>query len=481
MGDNLKEKTASGLMWGAINNGTSQILNLVIGIFLARLLTPADYGIVGVLAIFSAIGASLQSSGLLPALINLKSPTTRDYNSVFWFNMSISLLLYAILFFCAPLIADFFHQPCLVWVSRIMFLGLPIQALGIANLAYMRKNMMNREIAIVYVTALFLSGVTGITLAYYDFSYWSLVGQQLVNVGLISLGQFYFVPWFPSLKIDTEPVRQMLGFSVKLMITSVINALNFHVLTFVFGRFLPIQAVGYYSQANKWSNMAKTTIAEAVGQVVQTVMVSVADEHDRELRVFRKLTRFTAFLSFPALLGLALVAHEFILLTIGPKWEESVLLLQILCIGAAFLPFYTLYQNVAISHGRSGIYMWCNIAQMALTLALVLVLYKQGIVAIVWGYSIFTILWLIVWHLSTGRLIGLHLLDVIKDTIPFFMIALAVMIATHFLTQGIDNLLILLVVRIVIAAGLYLGTMKLLRAKILEESIEFILKKKRKL
>ena len=124
--------------------------------------------------------------------------------------------------------------------------------------------------------------------------------------------------------------------------------------------------------------------------------------------------------------------------------------------------------------------MWCNIVQMVLTLTLVLALYKQGIVAIVWGYSVFTILWLIVWHLSTGRLIGLHIFDVIKDTVPFFAIALAVMVATHFLTQGIGNLIILLVVRIVIATALYLGIMKLLRAKILEESIEFILKKKRK-
>ena len=478
MADNLKERTAKGLLWGTINNGTAQVLNLVIGIFLARKLDATDYGIVGVLAIFGAIASSLQNCGLAPALINIKTPTHKDYNAVFWMNLSISMGLYVILFLSAPLIAAFFHQPCLVSVSRYMFLGLPIQALSIASGAYLMKNMMNREIAIIGIVSLALSGAVGILMAYQGFSYWSLVAQQLINVTCITLGRFYYVPWMPSLHIDLTPVKQMLGFSVKLMITSIVNALNFHVLTFVFGRFLPIQAVGYYAQANKWNNMAKTTISDAIGQVAQTVMVSVSDERDRDIRVFRKLMRFTAFLSFPALLGLALVSREFIILTIGEKWMDSILLLQILCIGGAFLPFYTLYQNLAISHGRSDIYMWYNIGQIVIQLAIVLLLYKLGIVAIVCASSAFIVLWLVAWHLVGYRLIGLRFIHLLMDTLPFLFVALAVMAATYVITMRIENLALLLALHILIAAVLYVGAMKLLQAKVMEETLQFLFKKK---
>ncbi len=479
MVEQLKEKTAKGLLWGTINNGSAQLINLIVGILLARLLTPEDYGIVGVLAVFGAIASSLQNSGLVPALINIKDPTHNDYNAVFWFNITVSLTLYLVLFLCAPLIARFFHQPCLEMVSRYIFLGLPLQALSIASGAYMIKNMMNREIAIVNVTALLLSGLAAIIMAQLGYSYWSLVVLQLLNVSIITLGRFYYVPWYPSLKIDMEPVKKMLGFSVKLLFTSIANAINFHLLTLIFGRLLPFQMVGYYSQANKWSNMAKSSISDAIGQVAQTVIVSVNDEHEREMRVFRKLTRFTAFLSFPLLLGLALMAHEFILATIGEKWEGSVILLQILCLGGAFLPFLTLYQNLCVSHGRSDIYMYCNIGQIVAQLVIVLLLHRQGIVVIVAAYSALTILWLLIWQGVAHRLIGLQAIDFLKDITPFLIVSLAVCTMTYFLTVSITNHIILLLARMAVFAILYIGILKMLHAQILEESVQFILKKKR--
>ena len=180
--ENLKEKTAKGLFWGAMSNGTTQVLNLLFGVILARLLTPAEYGIVGVLAIFSAIAGTIQSGGFGAGLINLKHVTHNDYNSVFWLNICVSGVLYLLLFLSAPLIAVFFKQPCLVLVSRILFLSLPIGALALVSGTYLIKNMMNRELAIISIVALVLAGITGITLALLKFSYWSLVGQQLVYV-----------------------------------------------------------------------------------------------------------------------------------------------------------------------------------------------------------------------------------------------------------------------------------------------------------
>jgi O-antigen/teichoic acid export membrane protein len=328
------------------------------------------------------------------------------------------------------------------------------------------------------VGALFFSGLAGIALAVQGYSYWSLVWMQLLNALFITVGRLWFVRWLPSPSINFGPVRRMFGFGVKILITGLMQALNFHLLTFIFGRYLPIQTVGYYSQANKWNNLAKTTIADTVGQVAQAVLVSVSDEKERELRVFRKMMRFTAFLSFPAMLGLAMVAREFILFLLGDQWESSVILLQILCVGGAFLPFYTLYQNLAISNGRSDLYMWCNIGQMVIQLLIVLLTYSYGIETVLWCCSVFNILWLLPWLLVAHRLIGLGLTEVLKDMAPFLLISLAVMFVTYMLTMGISQLLMLLVVRIVVAAGLYVVVMKMLNVAILKECLQFVKGKK---
>lgn len=475
--ENLKEKTAKGLFWGAINNGSTQVLNVVIGIVLARLLTPGDYGIVGVLSVFIALAGALQTSGFTTGLINLKHPTDNDYNSVFWFNIFASITLYIILFFCAPLIASFFHQPCLVDVSRVLFLTLPISALGIAYGSYMTKNMMNREIAIISVVALVSSGSFGILIAMKGYSYWTLVWQQLIYISVLNVGRYHYVSWRPSLKIDFTPVKQMFSFSVKLLITYIIGTINGNLLTFIFGRLFPINSVGNYTQANKWSGMSSSIIYGAISQISQTVFVSVSEEREREERVFRKLIRFAAFLSFPLILGLALVAREFIVVALGEKWADSGLLLQILCIGAAFAPFYSIYQNLVLSSGKSETYMWVCIGQIVIQLIIVLTLFRYGITAIVWAYSILNILWLIIWQVAINKLFGIRHWDILKDIIPFLAISVAVMFVTYFMTNGIDNKIMLLLSRIAIAGVLYIGTMKLLKVKIFEECQSFITRK----
>ena len=475
--ENLKEKTAKGLLWGAVNNGTMQVLNLLIGIVLGRLLSPEEYGIVGVLAIFTAVAGALQAGGFTQGLVNLKSPTSKDYNSVFWFNISVSLILYSVLFICAPLIAAFFHQPSLVAVSRVIFLCLPISSLGITTNGYMIKNMMNREIAITNFTALVLSGMAGILLAFNGFSYWSLVWQQLLYIIVTNILRFHYVRWRPKLQIDFAPVKGMFRFCVKLLITNIINTLNQHLLTFIFGRLFPISAVGNFSQASKWNLMASSTISGTIGQVAQPVLVSIQDERDREIRVFRKLMRFTAFLTFPIMFGLSLVSKELLLVTIGDQWAESAILLQILCIGGAFLPFYVIYQNLAISNGKSNIYMWCNIGQILIQLAIILILYPRGILSVVWAYSIFSILWLFTWQIVAHRLIGLRAFDVVKDVVPFLLVSATVMMITYLLTRNVHNPHMLLLSRILIAPFIYLSIMKLARAKVMDECVRFIFHK----
>ena len=473
----LKEKTAKGLLWGALNSGSTQLLNLIFGIFLGRLITPAEYGIVGVLSIFTLIAGNLQSSGFTQALVNLKAPRNEDYTAVFWFNILTSFVLYALLFLSAPLIARFFHQPCLVEVSRFVFLSFVISSFGIAHNAYMTKNMMNRELAIIGAIALLCSGGVATFLAFYGFSYWSLAWQQIIYITVLNIGRYYYTPWRPSWHFTFEPVRKMFGFSVKILITNIINTLSNNILTLLFGRLYPIKAVGDYSQAYKWNTMASAFVANAVGQVAQPVLASVKEEQGRSVRVFRKMLRFTAFLSFPAMFGLAIISNEFILLTIGKRWIDAVPLLQMLCIGGAFVPFYTLYQNVAISNGRSDIYMFCNIAQIVLQLVIIGFFYHLGINTMVMVYTLFTIAWLLVWQWTARRIIGLRFWEVIKDVMPTLCIALLVMATTYFVTLSLHHLLLLLICRILIAALLYAAIMKLLHVEMMDELLLFIKKR----
>ena len=474
MAAGLKEKTAKGLFWGMMSNGSTQLLNLVFGIFLGRLLSPTDYGIVGVLTIFTAIAGNIQAAGFTQALINIHRPTQREYNSVFWFNVLTSLLLYAVLFFCAPLIADFFHQESLISVSRFVFLSFVIASLGIVHNAWLVKNLMIRETAIIGFIALLCSGAVGIVLALLGYGYWSLAWQQIVYISVTNIVRLYYSRWCPTFHIDFEPVCTMFPFAVKLLITNILNTLSQNILTFIFGRLLPIRSVGNFSQASKWNTMAHSFISGTVAQVAQPVLAEVSDDDERELRVFRKMLRFTAFLSFPIMFGLALVAHEFIILTIGTQWLDSIPLLQILCIGGAFMPFYTLYQNLIITQGRSDIYLYTNVAFLVIQIALILLLAQHGIIVMVAAYTLLTLVYLAVWQYHALRLVHISFWQAVIDTLPFFLVSAAVMAVTYYLTQPIASLVLLLAARVFIAFVLYVAVMKMLKVKLLSETIQYI-------
>ena len=476
----LKERTEKSLFWSMLNNGTLQLLNILFGVVLARLLTPGDYGIVGVLTIFTLIAGNLQSSGFTQALINLKPPKPEDYNSVFWFNVIVSVVLYTILWFCAPLIAAFFHQPVLVDVSRFVFLAFLISSLGIAHAAYMSKNMMNREIAIINLIALLCSGATGIILAFNGYAYWSLAWQQVIYITVLNIGRYYFVKWRPIFKIDFGPVKRMFGFAVNILFTNIINTLSGQILTFIFGRFFPITQVGNFTQANKWNTQANTFVSGTLTQVVQTVLVSVNDDKERQKRVFRKMIRFTAFVAFPVMLGLALVANEFVIVVLGNKWLDCIPLLQVLCMAGAFIPFYTVYQHLAIGCNRGDLYLWCNVGQIVLQIGLILLcyyLFSQSIIVVVTVYSIFMILWLAAWQVAAKHLINLKWSEAFLDIVPFLLITIAVFAITYFATLFIHNNVLLLITKVILGAALYIIVMKLAKVKIFDECWQFLRKK----
>lgn len=487
----LKEKTAKGLFWGLANNGSMQVLNLVFGIVLGRLLCEADYGLAGEVAVFTAIASALQESGFISALINRKNASREDFNSVFWFNVSVSACIYVILWFCAPLLVWYFHEPKLLWLSRYAFLAFFFASFSIAPRAHFYKNLMMKEQALIGIVALLLSGCVGVVMALCGMSYWSLVTQNILFILTVSVLSWIISGFRPMLHFAWKPVREMFGFSCKLLITNIFNALNNSIFALLLGNFFTKSEVGRYQQADKWNKMGSGLITGMVQSVAQPMFVQVeADEKERLVRAFRKMLRFTSLLAFPSMLGLALVAREFITLTVGPKWLPSAELMQMLCIAGAFMPLAALYYNFLISRGRSNIYMWNILTQGLITLSLlcathflkwsvhISVLHHpvelSGIRLMVLLYVMVYVAWMFVWHWFVHREVGLRLKDALKDTLPFLLIAVVSMGVTAWLTSGLDNAILLLAVRIVVAGVLYLGIVWLTGAHILRESIQFI-------
>lgn len=540
----LKDKTARGFFWGALNNGTMQVLNAVFGIVLARKLDQDDYGLIGMLTIFTLIANSLQDSGFVTALTNKRDATRHDYNAVFWFNIGVSLCLYILLFFCAPLIAWFFNEPILTNLSRYYFFGFFIASFSIVPRAILFRQMKQKELAIMGLCSLLVSGIVGIVMAYNGMAYWGLATQTIVFNLMVSILSWVFAAKAPlsspqggkmpsgevpddKTPIDKHsawllppwgdkrgasaffaPIKEMFGFSSKMLLTNIFIGVNNNIFSVVLGKLYNKYEVGTYNQANKWNTMGASTITGMVQGVAQPAFVEVGDDIERLRRVFSKMLRFTCFVSFPVMFGLALVAPEFIVTLIKEKWLSSAHLMQYLCIGGAFLPIATLYYNLIISRGKSDVYMWNIIAQGCAILGSIIlvdslqltiesfansILYQLSTIfpqlstvncqlptvdLMVIAYVAIVILWVGIWHRFLYQEIRYPFLSALKDILPFLLIAAATMTATYFATRWINTPWILLISRIFTAAALYLGMLKLFGAQILRECWGYLRKKK---
>ena len=486
----LKERTAGGILWGGLSNGLMQLIGAVFGLVLLRYLTPDDYGKVAMLNIFAALASTLQESGFIAALCNKREPTHEEYNAVFGFNLIVSATLYIILWFCAPLIARFYGNDELIPLARVLFLGFLFSGLGTVQRAYLFGHLMVRQTSICSLTAMLLSGIIGVTMAVKGFAYWAIVTQAVSFVLITQLMAWHFSPWRPDLlapfrgnKFFTlhsslftflAPAWKMFGFSSKLMLTNIVNICNLHAFSVLLGKFFNEHTAGIYTTARKWDDMASSTINGMVTGVAQPTLAQVKDDIGRYRQVFRKMLRFVCFVSFPAMLGLGLVAQEFILLAGGEKWRESGLILSLLCVHGAFVPITTLYSNLTISRGRSGVNMGCTIAQCLAVWAGLILLYPYGMLPMVIYFVALNVAWLIIWQWWAWRLTGLTFMDALRDIMPFLVFTLIVLGITWWLTNGITNLWLLLVSRILIAAVLYAGTMWLSGAKIMRETMRYL-------
>ena len=471
----LKEKTAQGLLWGGLNSGIQQLVGLAFGIVLGRLLSPSDYGIMAMISIFSLVATALQDSGFRTALTNIEHPKHEDYNSVFWFNIIMASSLYVILFLAAPLIGEYYHTPRVVPLCRYAFLSIVIASLGTAQSAYLFKHLRAKQQAEAGALAVILSSLTGVGMAFAGMAYWSLATQGLVYVGINTLLQWHFSPWRPSIHgITFAPVRRMFRFSCKILATTIMTHVNNNVLNILLGHYFTPRDTGNYNQAYQWNTKCYSLVQSMVAQVAQPVLVSLNGEEGRQKDVFRKMMRFTAFITFPLLFGFGLVAKEFIVTAIGEKWLAAAQLIQILCISGATMPRSTLFSNMIISKGRSGTFFWCTFTLGLVQIATMIMIWPMGIRTMVIAYTLLNTSWLLVWLFFVRRLIGYGYWMFFCDVMPFALAAAGVMGVAYVATMPLSNLIALLISRFIIAVVLYYVVMKIARVKILAECERFV-------
>ena len=471
----LKEKTAQGLLWGGLNSGIQQLVGLAFGIVLGRLLSPSDYGMMAMISIFSLVATALQDSGFRTALTNIEHPKHEDYNSVFWFNIIMASSLYVILFLAAPLIGEYYHTPRVVPLCRYAFLSIVIASFGTAQSAYLFKHLRAKQQAEAGALAVILSSLTGVGMAFAGMAYWSLATQGLVYVGINTLLQWHFSPWRPSIHgITFAPVRRMFRFSCKILATTIMTHVNNNVLNILLGHYFTPRDTGNYNQAYQWNTKCYSLVQSMVAQVAQPVLVSLNGEEGRQKDVFRKMMRFTAFITFPLLFGFGLVAKEFIVTAIGEKWLASAQLIQILCLSGAAMPLSTLFSNMIISKGKSGTFFWCTFTLGLVQIATMIMIWPMGIRWMVVAYTLLNTSWLLVWLFFVRRLIGYGYWMFFCDVMPFALAAAGVMGVAYVATMPLSNMIALLITRFIIAVVLYYVVMKLARVKILAECEKFV-------
>ena len=475
MAGGLKEKAARGFLWGGLNNGAVQVLGALFGIFLLRLLSPSDYGKIAMLTVFANLASTLQESGFMAALCNLKNPTHRDYNAVFWFNIMMGGSLYLLLYLCAPLIADFYHDADLLWLSRYMFLGFFITSFGTVQRAWLFRNMMNKQTCIIAIVSLVVSNVVGILMAWLGYAFWGLATQSLLFVSCMVLMNWYYSPWRPSLHIDLRPAWQMFGFSSRLLLTNVVNTLSSNAFSFLLGKVYGAHSAGVYGNARKWDDMCSSSINGMLTGVAQPVMAQVRDNRERSRQVFRKMLRFVSFVSFPCMFGIGLISREFLLIFTGPKWEESAYLLSLLSIYGAVFPLLTLYGQMVISQGKSNINMYSTMALSSLILLGLVLLHSYGLYVMVFYFIGINVAWLFVWQYFAYRLIGLRLWEALSDVLPFLLLSAACMALTWWITRPIESLWLLLLAKVVLAAVFYVTAIWISGARIMRESVDYLL------
>ncbi len=483
--DNLKLQTARTLKWNVIDRVMQQVLYAVTGIVLARELSQSDFGLVGAVMIFQAFASLLVDSGFSYALIQRKQPTRLDYSSVLWFNLIVATAIYVILWFAAPLIAMCFENDSrLIPLSRVMFVSFILNASAIVQTNRFVKAMNVRPVAISNSIGLFLGAVVGIWLAVSGWGAWAIVWQTIVNAGVKSLILWSVSKWVPMLRISWASLRSFMSVGLGMMFTSFLNTLFLNIYSFFIGNRVGLTSLGYYTQSDKWSKMGISSLSQVFTSTFLPVLSGVQDNAERFANMVRKMNRFTAYLLFPAMLGLTIIATPLFHVLFGTKWDPSILLFQLLLIRGIFTVLTSLYSNYLLALGRSKLIVWMEVLRDGTALVALAITFPYmaattatnpvyGLSILLWGQLIASIVAWIGTIICVSKQTHVSIVGYIADCLPYLFISLLMIGVVAVQQQFIANDWLSLICGVVLGAAIYLGTNLVLRSRIQADVIAY--------
>lgn len=385
----LKQKAVSGVAWTSVERFTQQIIQFVIGIAIARILAPQDYGIIGMTAIFFAVATTFIDSGFGSALIQKKDRNEVDYSTCFYFNVIVGAVLYALLWLASPTIADFYRTPILCDVTRVLGLTMLVNSLTISQTAKMTAEMRFREMAIISIVTQLVTGFVGLYLAYMGWGVWALVFQQLSSCVARLLMMELFLRWYPRWVFSKASFLHMFSYGSKILCSGLINTIYDNLYTLVIGRAFTANEVGYYNRGNQFAILPTSTILSIFMKVAFPLMSEVQDDVEKLKTAYKKFLRVPLFVLYPLLFGLMALAKPLILVLLGEKWLPAVPLLQVLCIGSFFDPLTHINLNILYVKGRTDLVLRLELIKKPIAFILLFGMIPFGLWWLCFGRAIY--------------------------------------------------------------------------------------------
>ena len=470
----LKEKTVNALVWNTFDKTFSQITYAVVGIILANTLFPEDFGLIHIIIVFSAFLSVFIDSGFTVALIQRRNITDRDYNTIFFFNLSASIVLYLLLFFLAPLIAVWFEDARLVPLSRTMFLTVIIQAFGLVQSSILMRNMHMKAFAISNIVPLLISGTIAVILALNGYGPWALVAQALALATTRSILLWMQNSWRPRIQFDKTSFLSLYSTGKNMFLTSFTGTLFQNLYPLIIAAWYSIRDLGYYAQADRWSKMGYTALGQAFGQSLFPALSSIQDDPERMRRVFGKTNRTAAYLSFPFFLGLIVIATPLFHVLFGTKWDASIPLFQLLLVKGIFFVFTTLMTNYLIAQGKIKTVFHFELMKNGVILLAILLTVRISIPALVAGQAAAGLIHYIIALIITSRVTHYSIKQQLKDILPYILIGGSVCALLTLVPIITGNPYYQLALQIATGFLVYTGINKALRSTIQQDIFAMI-------
>lgn len=473
---NLKLKTARTLKWNTFDRLSSQVLYAITGIVLANLLSQEEFGIVGAILVFQAFATLFIDSGFSSALIQRKNPTDTDYSTVFYFNLGMSIAIYIILWFCSPLIDSVFDAKGeLIPLARVMFLTFIINASAIVQTNRLMKQMNVRMIAISNAIGLILSGACGIWMAIDGWGAWAIVWQSVVLSAVKSIILWVTSSWRPTLTFSIQSLRSIFAVGVGIMSSAFLNVLFQNIYSFIIGAYYNLSRLGCYTQADKWSKMGIASLSQVVTASFLPLLSGCQDDRNRFHYMMGKTDRFTAYITFPCLILLIVTSEAIFHTLFGTKWDEAILLFQLLSARGIFIVMTSLYNNHITAIGAPKQLVLSETVKDSLAIVAIIATVPFGVEWLVGGQVIAAIVYFGYSLHITAKTTTYKVKSMLQEIMPYTVLSIVSAIPAAALQYFalIDTAIILFVVQCAIFAVIYLSLNALLHSKIQKEVMTY--------